>query len=184
MRSGTDAGPGLTQRLRFGVPAERIWAALHDPALIAACIPGAQLDAATPDVIEGAMQVALGPVRARFNGRAALAYDEAARSGTVQGGGQDRSGTRLTAGARFQVVPDGAGACVLTVEVEYGLRGALAHLARGRVVDLLAGEIAAAFARNLAARLDGREAAAPASLPGGALLARVAWAWLRRLLGR
>lgn len=172
---------GLNQRLRFAQPAERVWAALHDPALIAACVPGAQLDVATSDSIGGAMVVAIGPVRARFGGTAAIAYDDATRSGTVQGTGQDQaSGTRLNAAARFQVTPDGDACCVLLVAVEYGLRGALAQLARGRVVDLLAGEIAAMFARNLAARLAGGAAAGPAALSGGRLLLRVAWAWLRR----
>ena len=186
----TDAAPaapvaeGLHQRLRFAQLAERVWTALHDLALIAACVPGAQLDAVTPDSIEGVMVVAIGPVRARFSGTAALAYDEAARSGTVQGTGQDQaSGTRLVAAARFQVTPDGDAACVLVVSGEYGLRGALAQLARGRVVDLLAGEVAAMFARNLAARLDGAAAAGPAALSGGRLLLRVAWAWLRRAAG-
>ena len=175
---------GLHQRLRFAQPAGRVWAALHDPALIAACVPGAQLDAATPDSIQGVMVVAIGPVRARFGGTAAMAYDEAAQSGTVQGTGQDQaSGTRLNAAARFQVVPDGDAACVLLVSVEYGLRGALAQLARGRVVDLLAGEVAAMFAHNLAARLDGGSAAGPVALSGGRLLLRVAWAWLRRSVG-
>ncbi len=178
------ATEGLNQRLRFAQPAERVWAALHDPALIAACVPGAQLDAATPDGIEGLMVVAIGPVRARFAGTAAIAYDEAARSGTVQGTGQDQaSGTRLNAAARFQVVPDGDAACVLLVSVEYGLRGALAQLARGRVVDLLAGEVAAMFARSLATRLDGGSAAGPAALSGGCLLLRVAWSWLQRAVG-
>lgn len=186
----TDVAPaapvaeGLHQRLRFAQTAERVWAALHDPALIAACVPGAQLDAATPDSIGGVMVVAIGPVRARFGGTAAIAYDEAARSGTVQGAGQDQaSGTRLNAAARFQVVPDGDAACVLLVSVEYGLRGALAQLVRGRVVDLLAGEVAAMFARNLAARLDGGAAPGPAALSGGRLLLRVAWIWLRRSVG-
>ena len=176
---------GLHQRLVFQQPAARVWEALHDPALIAACVPGAQLDAATPVSIQGTMLVALGPVRARFGGTAVITYDEAARSGAVQGNGQDQaSGTRLNASARFQVVPNGDAACVLLVTVEYGLRGALAQLARGRVVDLLAGEVAAMFARNLEARLKGGPVAAPGPLSGGRLLLRLAWAWMRQFTGR
>lgn len=177
---------GLYQRLAFQQPASRVWEALHDPALIAACVPGAQLDAATPgsipNTIQGTMVVALGPVRARFGGSAVITYDEAARSGAVQGAGQDQaSGTRLNASAQFQVVPDGDAVCVLLVTVEYGLRGALAQLARGRMVDLLAGEVAAMFARNLAVRLAGGAVAAAASLSGGRLVLRVMLAWVRRV---
>jgi len=178
------ASPGLVQRLRFDVPAGRIWAALQDPALLAACIPGATLTEATPGQIAGTMQVALGPVRARFAGSATLTYDTLAQTGTVLGTGQDgNGGTRLNAGAQFAVVPDGPDACVLTVSVEYGLRGALAQLAKGRVVDLLAAEIAGAFARNFAARLAGRPAEVTRAMPGGVLLLRVVWAWVRRLFG-
>lgn len=181
----TPATTGLDQRLAFAQPAARVWAALRDPALIAACIPGAQLTAATPDRIEGVMVVALGLVRARFGGTAAIAYDDASRSGTVQGSGaDDAGGTRLTAGAAFQVVPDGDDACVLVVTIEYGLRGALAQLARPRVVDVLAGEIAGAFAHTLAVRLDGQDAPAPAALSAAGLLVRMARAWLRRLICR
>ena len=174
---------GLDQRLAFPQPAGRVWEALHDPALIAACVPGAQLDAATPGSIQGAMLVALGPVRARFGGTASITYDEATRSGIVQGTGQDQaSGTRLNASARFQVVPDGEAACVLLVTVEYGLRGTLAQLARGRVVDLLAGEVAAMFARNLAVRLAGGAVATAGPLSGGRLVLRVVLAWVRRVV--
>ncbi len=183
--SRASAAEGLRQRLRFEQPAKRVWQALQDPALLAACIPGAQLTMAEQDRIEGHMVVALGPVRARFGGTATLSYDEASRSGVVQGTGQDQaSGTRLNAVARFQVVPDGEDGCVLDVAVEYGLRGALSQLARGRVVDLLAGEIAGVFARNLAARLDGGTAPAPAALSGGRLLLRLAWLRLRQVFGR
>ena len=178
------ATEGLHQVLRFAQPAARVWAALHDPALIAACIPGAHLTAVAPGVITGEIRVTAGPVRARFGGSATLAYDDAAQTGVITGAGEDGRGTRLNASARFGVVPDGGTACILTVTVEYGLRGALAQLARGRVVDLLAGEIAGSFARALAARLDGQADAGPTTLRGGALLARIAWAWLRRLLGQ
>ena len=179
-RTGTE---GLNQRLFFRQPADRIWAALQDPALIASCIPGAHLTHASPGRVEGEMTVAIGPVRARFGGAATLTYDGAAQCGRVEGTGQD-GGTRLQASATFRVVPEDEAACVLLVSVEYGVRGALAQLARGRVVDLLAGEIAGAFARNLAARLDGRDIAQPAALPGVGLMARVLWAWLRRMAGR
>ncbi len=175
---------GLHQSLRFAQSADRVWTALQDPALLASCIPGATLTAAGPDGIEGTMQVSVGPVRARFNGRATIVYDQAARSGVVQGIGQDGGGTRLQASARFQVMPDGDAACVLSVAVEYGLRGALAQLARGRVADLLAGEIAGAFARTLSARLAGRDVAAPTTLSGAGLVWRAAVAWLRGIMGK
>ena len=135
-------------------------------------------------MISGAMVVALGPVRARFAGSAHLAYDDAAQSGRVEGGGQDQGGaTRLTAAASFRVRPADAGS-LLEVDIDYTLRGTLAQLAKGRVVDLLAGEIAALFARNLAARLRGDAPQQARPLGAGLLSARMAWLWLRSLFRR
>ncbi len=178
------AGDGLRQRLRFDVRPDRLWLALRDPALIASCVPGAQLTSAEDGAIAGEMVVALGPVRARFTGDATLSYDDTARSGNVQGGGRDQaSGTRLTASAAFRVRGEDAGS-VLEIDVAYTLRGALAQLAKGRVVDLLAGEVAAMFARNLGARLGGHAAPASRPLSAPALAAKMAWTWLRGLLRR
>ncbi len=172
---------GLHQRLRFDTPPAALWQALHDPALIAGCIPGAVLHSVEGNAVAGQMQVAIGPVTARFGGQATLAYDEAAHTGRVQGGGSDQaSGTRLSAEAAFAVLADAAGS-VLTIDVTYSLRGALSHLAKGRVVDLVAGEIAAAFGRALAARLRGEAAPAAAPLSAAGLLLRVARRWLAGL---
>ena len=169
---------GLHQRLRFDVPAAALWQALHDPALIAGCIPGAVLQSVEGDRVRGQMLVAVGPVTARFGGEAALRYDEAARAGSVGGSGSDQaSGTRLSAEAAFRVEAQGTGS-LLAVDVTYSLRGALSHLAKGRMVDLVAGEIAAAFGRALAARLRGEDAPAPAPLSAGRLLLRVVRRWL------
>ncbi len=177
------SGQGLHQRLSFAASPDALWQLLRDPATIAACVPGASLTKVQDDAIEGEMLVSLGPVRARFAGKATLSYDDATLSGIVQGGGQDQaSGTMLQASARFRVQPQGEGS-VLAVDVEFGLRGALAQLAKGRVVDLLADEIAAMFAANLTARLNGETAPAVSALPGLRLAVRLALAWLRRILG-
>ncbi len=177
-------GNGLHQRLRFDVPPDQLWLALRDPALIASCVPGAKLTSVADGVITGAMVVALGPVRASFAGEATLSYDDATQSGVVRGGGNDQtSGTRLTASAEFRVRTVEAGS-MLEVDVDYTLRGALAQLAKGRVVDLLAGEIAALFARNLAARLRGEAAPEARPLPAALLAAKVAWMWLRGIFDR
>jgi carbon monoxide dehydrogenase subunit G len=171
-------GDGLHQRLRFAVPSEQLWLALGDPALIASCVPGVRLTSVEGETIVGEMVVALGPVRTRFGGEATLSYDDVAHSGVVRGGGNDQmSGTRLAASAEFRVRDDAAGS-MLEVDVDYTLRGALAQLAKPHVVDLLAGEIAALFASNLAARLRGEQAVAPRPLPGALLVAKLAWSWL------
>jgi carbon-monoxide dehydrogenase small subunit len=176
---------GLNQRLRFAVPAATLWAALQDPALIASAIPGATLTSVEGDAITGAMAVALGPVRVRFQGQATLTYDQAARSGLVKGGGADQSsGTRVSAEAGFRVTEDGPDASILAIDIGYDLRGPLSHLAKGRVVALMAGDIAGQFGAALAARLRGEAAPAPAALSAGGLVLRMIRRWLSGLFGR
>ena len=171
---------GLHQRLCFDVPADRLWAAVQDPAVIARSIPGAALRSVEGDTITGDMLVSFGPVRVRFAGQATLTYDQTTRSGSVRGGGSDRlSGTRVSAEAAFRVTAESASSSVLAVDVDYDLRGPLAQLAKGRVAELMAGEIAALFGANLAADLRGE--AAPATRRLSAIAPLVAM--VRRLLG-
>jgi carbon-monoxide dehydrogenase small subunit len=176
---------GLHQRLRFDVPAERLWAALQDPALIARSIPGATLRAVEGSTITGDMLVAFGPVRVRFAGQATLTYDQTSRSGTVRGGGNDRlSGTRVSAEAAFRVTPESASSSVLAVDVDYDLRGPLAQLAKGRVAELMAGEIASLFGANLAADLRGDAAPARPRLSAIALMLAIVRRWFGGIIGR
>lgn len=179
-------GKELVQRFRLAVPASMAWAALRDPASVAACVPGARLDTVETGRVAGEVAVALGPVRARFRGEAALAYDDAARSGTLDGSGRDgASGTRLSGQAAFRVLPDGDQACTVELRILYALRGPLAQLARGPVIDAVAAEIGEEVARNLEARLRGEDrSAAPSRLGAGRLLARAVRAWLRSILAR
>ncbi len=175
---------GLHQRLRFAVPPAQLWDALQDPALIASAIPGATLASVDGDRIAGQMAVALGPVRVRFAGQAVLTYDAATRSGQVSGGGNDQSsGTRVSAEAKFRVLPDGAGS-ILAIDIGYDLRGPLSQLAKGRVVELMAGDIASQFGAALSARLRGEAAPQAASLSTGAMLFRLLRRWLAGLLGK
>jgi carbon-monoxide dehydrogenase small subunit len=143
------------------------------------CIPGTVLLSAQGDEVTGEMVVALGPVKARFRGQATLHYDDAAHSGSVIGSGRDQSsGTRLSAQAPFRVEPDGTGS-LLAVDVDFTLQGPLAQLAKGRILDLVANEIAALFAQNLAARLAGKTVKPRASLPVLSLARRLFLAWLK-----
>ena len=173
---------GLNQRLRFAVAPDQLWAALQDPALIAGAIPGATLTSIEGEDITGQMAVALGPVRVRFTGQAKLTYNQQTRSGQVTGGGNDRtSGTTISAKADFNVQPDGPAASILAIDITYDLRGPLSQLAKGRVVDLMAGEIASQFAAALSARLRGEAAPAAAPLSAARLLLRMARRWLASL---
>jgi len=174
---------GLTQTLRLALPRETVWHAVRDPALIAACVPGARLTSVDGDRIAGELLAALGPIEARFTGEAIVTYDTDARGGAVKGEGRDpASGTRLSADATFRVEADGPQASMITLDIAYALRGPLAQFGRGPVVRVFAAEIAAAVGRNLEARLRGEAMPAAPRLHAGSLMLRALWRWLRALL--
>jgi carbon-monoxide dehydrogenase small subunit len=169
------AGPTLTQTLRIAASRETLWQALQDPALVAACVPGAEITAIENSRITGKIVIALGPIQGTFLGTADVTYGDF--TGMISGEGQDKiSKTRLSARAEFNVTADGDTA-ILTLAITYSLRGALAQFARPAIVAAFAEEIASITAQNLQARLNG-EAATPQRLSAAMLLGR---AILRRL---
>jgi carbon-monoxide dehydrogenase small subunit len=167
----------VEQQLRLSLPRDAVWEALQDPALVAGCIPGASLTGVDGSRVSGAMETALGPIRARFTGAATLTYADDF-TGQIAGDGQDGA-TRLSGQARFAVAADGADASTLDLSIDYALRGPLAQFARGAVVQDFATEIAGLFARNLEAMLQGRTVA-PARRLG---LLGLLWRVLRRRFG-
>ncbi len=179
-------GDGLHETLRIAAPAEQVWAALKDPALIASCLPGATITAQNGDRIQGEMLTALGPIRATFKGDATLTYDEATRMGRVAGSGQDKtSGTRLQAEAAFRLIEDNPAASTIEIDVTYALKGPLAQFGRGPIIRVFAAELAAMVARNLEARLRGEQTQTSVTvMQAGGLISRVAWRWLHDLLSR
>jgi carbon-monoxide dehydrogenase small subunit len=180
------AGDALVQRLRLAVPRETVWAALHDAALLAGCVPGMRLGAADGGRQQGEMRVSLGPIQAQFTGVAEFTYDPSTFAGTVHSEGEDpASGTKLSVRAHFTVVADTETASVLTVSMTYQLRGALAQFARGPVVRAFADEIAGRVGRNLEARLRGTALHdTPASMSAIRLLGAVLWTWAKSWLRR
>lgn len=56
----------------MAVAQPQVWAALNDPQILMACIPGCESLAPTEDGFDIVMLAAIGPVRARFKGRMSL----------------------------------------------------------------------------------------------------------------
>src|SRR5690242_13771514 len=172
--SASAPGDTLTQRLRIALPRESVWRAVCDPALIAACVPGARVNSLDGNRITGELVAALGPIEARFTGEATVSYDAASYGGQIKAEGRDpASGTRLSADATFHVDEDGPQASRITLDIAYALRGPLAQFGRGPVVRVFAAEIAATVARNLEARLRGEATPQAPRLRAGGLMLRV-----------
>ncbi|WP_202682311.1 xanthine dehydrogenase family Fe-S subunit [Skermanella mucosa] len=178
-------GVTLGRSIPFDLPPDRLWELVKRIDAVVACLPGAKL-AGPPegDVLDGTFMVAIGPIRATFAGKAAVGFDEAARSGTVRGrGGDTRSRSSADGAMDFRVVPDGSGGSRVEVELTYRLKGPLAQFGRPAIVSGVIDRLLSDFAANFSALARGEPAAAAAPAGGiglvlGALLAR-----LRKTIG-
>ena len=171
----------------FGVahPPETVFTLFGDVEAMAACLPGAVLTGHPgPDAVEGALQVRIGPISARFRGRARIARDEQAQTGRILGAGSDAGGRSATQGEiRYRVGPgEVPGTARIDLAVGYTLKGPLAQFGRPGLVRDLAGRLGAEFAANLEARLSGTSAPKAAALNPLRLLVAALTASLRRRL--
>ena len=177
-------GVELGQTVRLDLPLASVWAALQDPHLIAACVPGARLIEVAGDRLRGEVRATLGPIDASFAGEGHVTYDDAEHSAEITGEGRDsRTGTRLSARAtvRLQESTEAATDAVLTID--YTLRGPLAQIARGAVVQEFAAALATTLATNLQAHLAGEHVPDQDRLSVGSLIMHALWRRLRAMFG-
>lgn len=166
--------PTVSETTTIAAPIEEVWPLLSDPALVAACIPGATLAPDQSDgVWRGAIRVKFGPTVAQFRGEATLSYDHTAKTCSIEGKGIDQRGaSRALASGVVKASPDGA-QTTLKVDGEFSVTGPLETFANAggvHVARALLGEFAANMAKMVAERKPQAEAAAvptgtPASAP-------------------
>jgi aerobic carbon-monoxide dehydrogenase small subunit len=157
----------FTQDFTLAYPADAVFALFGRIEDVARCLPGAFITAQpTPDSVEGAIRVKVGPIAAAFAGAARITRDAPTRSGRIVGAGADAGGRSTTQGMITYRVLDGprVGTARVELQVGYTLKGALAQFSRPGLVRDLAARITAQFAANLEARLAGR---VPAASAGG-----------------
>ena len=179
--------PAAPERRAFAVPArsgskheialpispEILWPTLRDVATVVRCLPGASLRGpANADSLTFQMTIAIGPIRTRFESVAHVTFDDRQRNGVIEGNGYDLR-TRSSSEGRieFSVEPSRIGGSVLTVALQYMLKGPLAQFGRGAVVDAMVEQILKRFAANLASLAEGTETDSSPPLGGLGLAA-------------
>ena len=174
-------GPVIEQRIPIAASPDAVWAALSDLRAVARCLPGAELDSVDGNALTGHVQIALGPVRARFAGTGTIALDDAKREGRIQGTGRDTGGSATTGDITWTIEPSDSGTTILAVRIAWRLTGPLAQFSRGGLAQDLVRRLTADFVSNLEAMIAGRTP--PPAKPIG--LFALLWSILkRRLLGR
>jgi carbon monoxide dehydrogenase subunit G len=190
----------LNEETTIASPPDKVWPLLRDPALVASCIPGAELAPDQGDgVWRGTIRVKFGPTVAIFRGEANLAYDDEARTIRIEGRGIDGRGASRAL-ASGTVTANGDGATTLSVAGEFTVTGPLEAFASSggvHVARALLAEFAANMARLVAEADGGRtdevatESPAPAAPPpaaaelsGFGIIWRALLSWLKGLFGK
>ena len=179
-------GLGSVYEVAVEIAPDPLWHVLRDIPTVVRCLPGASLAGpphADPLALE--MTVAIGPMRARFEGGAHVSFDDRRRTATIEGSGQDTR-SRSTGEGRIElaVLPAAAGGSILRLRMRYALKGPLAQFGRGAVVDTVVEQILERFAANLASTAGGSEVGSAPTVGVLALATAAIGRWLRRWLTR
>lgn len=155
----------ISEQTLIAAPLDAVWPLLSDPALVASCIPGAQLAESQDDgVWRGSIRVRFGPTAAAFRGEATLSYDHTEHRCTVEGRGIDQRGASRALSSGVIHATDEAGQTRLTVDGSFTVTGPLENFANAGGVHL-ARVLLAEFATNMANLVAERSAATPPPEP-------------------
>jgi len=124
-----------------------VWAALLDPEVLKACVPGCTEMAGSPeDGFEATVVQKVGPVKATFKGAVQLSDMIAHQSLTIAGEGKGGPAGFAKGGADVKIESTDEGT-VLTYDVEAKVGGKLAQLG-SRIIDGFAKKMADQFFTN------------------------------------
>ncbi|MFZ6645879.1 SRPBCC family protein [Undibacterium sp. TJN25] len=138
----------------IAAPRDAVWAALNDPTVLQACVPGCEsFSARSEDEYEAVVQAAVGPVKARFKGSLTLSerrpnegYRIAGKGeGGVAGFGKMQAVVTLVDGAEDSTT-------VLTYEATADVGGKLAQVG-SRLVASVANRMADEFFKRFSEQL-------------------------------
>jgi len=151
----------------IAAPRERVWAALNDPQVLAACIEGVErLERAGENCFEGTMNAKVGPVRAKFTGAVELSEIDAPNAYVISGEG--KGGVAGFAKGKAAVrLEDAAEGTRLTWQASSTVGGKLAQLG-ARLIEGTAKAYAESFFTAFKAKVESGGAPsepAPAMLP-------------------
>lgn len=161
---------------RIAAPREKVFAALNDPAILQACIPGCESLEKTSDTeMKAKVRMRIGPVSAAFSGKVTLSDLDPPNGYRISGEGQGGAAGFAKGGAVVALKED-AGDTILTYNVDAQVGGKIAQVG-ARLIDGTAKKLADEFFSKFAAMVGGpppaeaAAATAPADAAGPAPVA-------------
>ncbi len=134
----------LTDTRDIAADPATVWAAILNPEVLKACVPGCESMTGTPETgFEAAVVQKVGPVKARFAGVVQLLDMVEPRSLRIQGEGKGGAAGFAKGGAKVTLEPIATGTR-LSYEVEANVGGKLAQLG-SRIIDGFAKKMADEF---------------------------------------
>lgn len=153
---------------KYSIPAapERVWAALHEPEILAAAIPGCEgVERTSETDYRARTTIKIGPVKARFEGRVQLQElpppPGVSHALLLKGEGQGGAAGFARGESEVRISPDGSGA-VLEYSAKATIGGRLAQVGQ-RLIDGAAKSLADEFFAKFAILMQAQAAAAVAN---------------------
>ncbi|WP_299043515.1 carbon monoxide dehydrogenase subunit G [uncultured Tateyamaria sp.] len=144
----------MSDTRQIAAPPSDVYAALLDPEVLKACVPGATEVTGNPDDgFEATVTQKVGPVKATFKGAVTLSDRVENQSLTISGEGKGGAAGFAKGGAEVRMAAVDGGT-ELSYDVEAKVGGKLAQLG-SRIIDGFAKKMADQFFANLQETLEG-----------------------------
>jgi carbon monoxide dehydrogenase subunit G len=135
----------LANTVLVPAPPDAVWAALNDPAVLRACVPGCEsLEKVADNEYRAAMTARVGPVSAKFTGRMTMTDIDAPRGYTLRFEGQGGPAGFASGDARVSLAPAEGGQTSMTYAATAQVGGKLAQIG-SRLIDGAASKLANDF---------------------------------------
>ena len=134
---------------RVDAPVEKVWAALNDPDMLKACIPGCEtLEKKSDTELAAKVVLKVGPIKATFAGEVTLTNLNPPHSYTITGEGKGGIAGFAKGGADVVLVEDGPNATILKYAAKADVGGKMAQLG-SRLMESTSKKLAGQFFSTL-----------------------------------
>lgn len=134
---------------RINAPRAVVWAALNDPEVLKACIPGCDsIEQLGENELQAHVTLKIGPVKASFSGKVTLSNIDPPNGYTISGEGQGGAAGHARGGADVRLEEDGE-ETILHYNVRAEVGGKIAQLG-SRLIDSTAKKLAGEFFERFA----------------------------------
>ena len=130
---------------RIQAPVQTVWAALNDPEMLKACIPGCQsLEKKSDAELAAVVVLKIGPIKATFAGEVALLNLNPPHSYTISGEGKGGIAGFAKGGADVTLTEDGPNTTILKYTAKADVGGKIAQLG-SRLIESTSKKLAGQF---------------------------------------